>query len=329
MKVEEFGFGFPPRLFGIRRGETIYSVNWIPLGGFVRIKGESGEFREENDSFSAKPIWKRFSVLIAGVMMNFFFAGILFSIGFMIGMPSVVTDDMPAGTVIESEEIYILSVVEGSPAEAAGIVGGDVFVSANSQVFEQAEEARTYISEVGAEGVEVVVLHSDETYETLTLFSQELPEVGMFGVGIGLVQTGIISYPVHLAVYHGAESMVVMTWEVAKAFVGIVKNAIVDQEVGVEISGPVGIAVMTGEVASLGLVYLIHFAALLSINLGVINLLPFPALDGGRIIFLLIEKIRRKAVNQQVEAVVHNLGFAFLMILIIIVTYRDVINIAS
>ncbi|HBK34649.1 MAG: hypothetical protein UU08_C0002G0038 [Candidatus Uhrbacteria bacterium GW2011_GWE2_40_58] len=328
MKVEEFGFGFPPRLFGIRKGETIYSVNWIPLGGFVRIKGESGDFKDEEDSFSAKPALNRFAVLVAGVAMNFILAGILFSLGFLIGMPSLITEEMPYGANVESQEIRILSVVEESPAQLAGIESGDIFISANSRFFEQSKELQEYLGQAGKEGVEIVVKHSDETYQTVTLVSEILPEIGISGLGLGLVQTGVVSYPIHLAIFHGTEATIVMTGEVFSAFAQIIRNLLVHQEVGLDISGPVGIAVMTGEVVSLGLVYLIHFAALLSINLGVINLLPFPALDGGRIVFLIIEKIRRKAVSQKIEALVHNLGFLFLMLLIILVTYRDVISLS-
>ncbi|MFZ5364567.1 MAG: site-2 protease family protein, partial [Patescibacteria group bacterium] len=153
-----------------------------------------------------------------------------------------------------------------------------------------------------------------------------LIETGRGGIGVGLIKTGIVSYPWYLSLWKGAESAVLFTGEVAIAFYELIKNLIVTQKVSVDLSGPVGIAVLTGQVARMGIIYLLQFTALLSINLAVINFLPFPALDGGRILFLIIEKIRRKPVSQKIENLVHNIGFSLLMLLILLVTYRDVIK---
>jgi regulator of sigma E protease len=326
MKVEEFGFGFPPRLFAIKKNGTDYSVNWIPLGGFVRIKGEAGENREDPDSFGSQGFWAKFGVLIAGVTMNFALAAVLFAIGFMIGLPTIVSDHLPESATIEQQSVQIMTVLESSPASEAGLEPGDVIASLDDQVFTEAEVARAYIADNGDEGIKTLIYHMDDTYETITLTSVELEEAGIYGVGLGLVTTGLISFAPHHAVVQGAWTTVLMTWEVCKAFGGLVRDMVVSQEVDVNLSGPVGIAVMTGEVAQMGFVYLLQFAAILSINLGVINLFPFPALDGGRIIFLFIEKLTRKQLNGRVEAVIHNIGFIVLMALIVLVTYRDIVN---
>jgi len=129
-----------------------------------------------------------------------------------------------------------------------------------------------------------------------------------------------------LAIWKGVESTVFFTGEVVFAFYELIKNLIISQKVSVDLSGPVGIAVLTGQVARMGFVYLLQFTAMLSINLAVINFLPFPALDGGRILFLVIEKIRRRPVSQKIENLVHNIGFGLLMLLVLLVTYRDVIK---
>ncbi|OGL98662.1 RIP metalloprotease RseP [Candidatus Uhrbacteria bacterium RIFOXYB2_FULL_57_15] len=326
MKVEEFGFGFPPRAFAIRRGDTEYSINWIPLGGFVKIKGESGQHRGDADSFASKPAWKRLAVLIAGVTMNLVLASVLLSIGFMIGLPTAIDANMPAGATVEEARMRVMTVADGSPAARAGIVAGEELLSMDGMTFESAEDARAYIQENGDEGIEAVVAKADGAFVTVTVVSEDLANLDVHGVGVGLVKTGLVSFPFHLAVYHGVTATIAYTIEVVRAFADLLRNLVVHQKVSVDLSGPVGIAVMTGEAAQLGITYLLQFAALLSINLAVVNVLPFPALDGGRILFLAIEAVRRKAVDQRLEAIVHNVGFAMLMTLVVLVTYRDFVK---
>ncbi|MBI4592331.1 RIP metalloprotease RseP [Candidatus Uhrbacteria bacterium] len=326
MKVEEFGFGFPPRLWGVRRGETVYSINWIPLGGFVKIKGESGEHSHDSDSFASKPAWKRFVVLIAGVAMNLVLAAVLFSIGYMVGLPSIIDESLPSSARIESQEITVMQVVEGSPAAEAGVVSGDVIESLDGKVVTSDVEARDYFAQYAAEGVDVLVNKSDGSYATYTLTSEYLESIDTIGVGIAFVSTGFVSYPFFQAIGQGVFTTYQFTVEILKAFGGLIRDLVVSQEVAVDLSGPVGIAVMTGQVAAMGLIYLLQFTAVLSINLAIINVLPFPALDGGRILFLAIEKLRGRAVNQKLEVAVHNLGFMLLMVLVVLVTYKDFVT---
>lgn len=326
MKVDEFGFGFPPRLFGVKRGDTLYSVNAIPLGGFVRIKGESGEHRGDSDSFSSKSLWARFLVLIAGVAMNVLVAGLLYGVGFTIGMPSVLDGGLPARAEVTDRKLEVMAVAPQSPAATGGIVSGDAIVSLDGHVFETADAARAYILENGDKGIEVVVQKADGTFVTQKLSAADIPETQIHGLGVGIVTTGIVSYPAHLAFVYGFGGAFTATRDVAWAFGDLIKTLVVEQKVNVELSGPVGIAVMTGEVAKLGFVYVLQFAAILSVNLAVINVLPFPALDGGRLLFLFIEAVRRRAVDEKTEAVVHNIGFALLMALVVLVTYRDFVK---
>ncbi|NBS41312.1 RIP metalloprotease RseP [bacterium] len=327
MKVEEFGFGFPPRAFAIRKGDTEYSVNWIPLGGFVRIKGESGDTRNESDSFSAKPKWKRFLVLIAGVAMNFLLAAVLLSAGFMVGLPTSIEGELPKNATVAEAQLQVVTVANDSPAARAGVTAGDELVSMDGAVFDTAELARDYIRANGDVGIVTVVKKQDDAFVTVTLTSEDLTgAAGVHGVGLGLVKTGLVSFSFFPAIGHGFTAATSYTVEVVRSFADLIKNLVVTQSVSVDLSGPVGIAVMTGQAADLGIVYLLQFAALLSVNLAVVNVLPFPALDGGRILFLLIEAIRRKPANHQVEAIVHNVGFALLMTLVLLVTYRDFVK---
>lgn len=326
MAVEEFGFGFPPRAFGVKRGDTTYSVNWIPLGGFVKIKGESGEFRDDADSFSSQAGWKRFAVLFAGVAMNMLLAAVLLSIGFMLGLPSVIDAGTPKSAHISDQALVATSIVPDSPSAKAGLKAGDTILTIDTRVFENADAARNYIRENGDGGMDVGVQHEDGTFGTSRVASADIPSAGIHGIGVGLVMTGRISYAPPMAVYHGFVMAGALLADVVLSFYDLLKNIIVHQKVGVELSGPVGIAVMTGEVARLGFVYLLQFTALLSVNLAVVNVLPFPALDGGRIFFLAIEKLRRRAMNQRAEALMHNIGFLLLISLVLLVTYRDFVR---
>ncbi|MBT5808452.1 RIP metalloprotease RseP [Candidatus Uhrbacteria bacterium] len=326
MRVDEFGFGFPPRLFAIRKNGTDYSINWIPLGGFVKIKGESGDHKGDKDSFASKKSWQRFVVLIAGVVMNFFLAAVLLSVGFMIGLPGMISEDLPASARISDQAIRVMQVVEGSPAALAGVVAGDEILSVDGQVFTEDAPLRELIQTSAADGLSIVVENEEGVARTYELTSEYLEEAEATGIGLWFVATGTVSYPFFHAILQGVAATGTVTWEVLSAFGGLVRDLVVSQEVSVDLSGPVGIAVMTGEVAALGFIYLLQFTAILSINLGIINALPFPALDGGRILFLIIEKLRGKPVNGKTEAVVHNVGFMFLMGLVVLVTYKDFVT---
>ncbi|HBL39719.1 TPA: hypothetical protein DDZ10_03565 [Candidatus Uhrbacteria bacterium] len=324
MKVDEFGFGFPPRLFGIKRKGTTYSINWIPLGGFVKIKGESGSHTDESDSFAAKSAWRRFLVLIAGVGMNVVLAAALFGIGFMVGLPSVILDDVSARAHVRDEAIRIVQVLTDSPAEAAGLKLGDVVVSVDDQLFSGVEPLYDYLG--AQEDPMEFLLRRGDGFVTQTVSRGAINGYEGDLLGIQIVRTGFVSYSFFEAIGRGVVTSVTMTGAVVVAFVDLIRDLIVTSSVSVDVSGPVGIAVMTGEVADLGFSYLLQFAAILSINLAVINALPFPALDGGRILFLAIEKLRRKKMSERVEALTHNLGFLVLIGLVVLVTYRDLVR---
>ncbi len=328
MHVEEFGFGFPPRAAGFRMkgGETIYSVNWIPIGGFVRIKGENGNNKNDHDSFSSKKSWQRFLVLIAGVTMNFFLAIVLFSIGFLVGLPSVIDRELPTQARVRESRLQIMEVVHESPAARSGIESGDSIVSLDGKSIEDADQARTYLVEHGGTGVDVLIEKENKTQQTFHVVSEALKGTATVGIGVAFVRTGLVSYPFYLALPHGFLATVQMTSDILQSFSGLIVSVFSGNNVSASLSGPVGIAVMTGQVAAMGLVYLLQFAAILSINLGVINVLPFPALDGGRIFFLIIEKLRGRAVNERFEIAVNNLGFLMLMALVMFVTVKDVMG---
>lgn len=230
--VEEFGLGLPPKIFGWKKNGIVYSLNAIPLGGFVKIKGEDGEGKEDKDSFANRPIWQRLIVLISGVSMNFVAAWILLIILFGVGMPQ----------------------------------GAEYRMQPQSPL---------------------------------------------------------------LATINGSKAVVAYTRQIGEAFGGMARDIWQGRGIGQNLGGPIAIAAATNDVLDYGWPYVLLFAAVLSINLAIINILPFPALDGGRILFLIIEKIRGKPSKQQVEDYLHKIGFALLMLLAVFITYHDIVRFGS
>lgn len=330
MRVDEFGIGFPPRLFGIRRGETVYSVNLIPLGGFVKIHGESGEDRQDPRSFAGKSMTKRFLVLVAGVTMNLFLAWGLLSAGFMMGLPTATEGSSFVGGTVHDENVQVTFVHVGSPADVAGFVLGDQVLSVNGQSVIDAEQARGLIGKAAlGEEVEIRVGRTGVEEPFLVSVAPQEIEPGLVAIGTQLTTVGRVQYPPHLAIVQGAISTADMTVFTVRGFWELLLRLGRGQGLGGDVSGPVGIAILTGEVANLGIAYLLNFAAVLSINLAVLNIIPFPALDGGRVLFLFIEAIRRKPATANIEAIVHGSGFVLLMILVVLVTYKDLLRFFS
>jgi len=339
VKAEEFGFGFPPRAFGVYKSnegrwkfvwgandvddasDTVYSVNWLPLGGFVKIKGENGE-SEEMDSFAIKKIWQRFIILSAGVFMNVVLAAFLFSFGFMIGMPQSL-DGASNKAIVRDQKIQIIQVMPNSPASLAGIKIGDVILEINKNKFINEKELQDFVGSNIGKKLEYRLRRGDEEV-VLMVTPAYIKEIDRGGIGVGINETGIVKYPWYLAILEGIKSTIILLWLIIVAFYELLKNLILGNEVGADLAGPVGIASLTGQAARMGFAYVLQLAAMLSINLAVINFFPFPGLDGGRILFLIIEKVKGAPVKREVEALVHNIGMMLLMLLVLIVTFSDI-----
>ena len=322
--VEEFAFGFPPRLTSFKRGPTTYVVNWLPLGGYVKLKGEHGDDSLAPDSFAAQPAWRRAIILVAGVAMNVLLCLVLLTGGLMAGLPTILEPSQVSQA--KAVKIQIIDVLPNSPADQAGIKLGDEVQKLNNQRFVTVPEMQNYIAAQAGQTIDITLARGSEIIKT-ALRPQVLPESkGRVALGVSLVQTGIVAYPWYEAIGRGAVATYNLTIEIGRGFGQLFKNLIVNRQVPKDIAGPVGIAVMTGQVADLGWIYVLQFAALLSLNLAFINLLPFPALDGGRLLFVIIEKLRGKPNNQMIEAVVHNIGFMVLMLLVVVITYQDLMR---
>ncbi len=349
VRSDEFGFGYPPRIFGIyksskgqrkfilgnkpadevkdRGKNTIYSINWIPIGGFVKIHGEDGENKKDPKSFSNKSIWKRFKILFAGSGMNLVFGVLFLAVALQLGLPQQVSDDDPA----KNAKVQIASINKKSPAEEAGVKMGDIVLAV------EMNEEKIKIDKVGQlqeiikkhKGSELTFvfqrLGEKEILEKSVYLRENYPE-GQGSMGVMLARVAEKQYGFFqsfwIAISAAYSMIATILWFLGDLIVRIFS----EKPVVADVAGPVGIAVLTGQMAKMGIAYLFNFAAILSINLAVINLFPLPALDGGRILFLLIEKIKGSPVSQRAEGIVHTIGFFVLMGLMVLVTVKDFIN---
>jgi regulator of sigma E protease len=328
MGVEEFGLGYPPRLFSWKSKKTgvRWSFNLIPIGGFVKIEGENGdECKGDGTSFCKRPIGQRLVVLVAGVIMNVVAAAVLFTIALGVGTPAIV-EDYQGSAVIEDRALQVTRVLPDSPAQEAGLQMGDVLISINDMTFVSGQELREYMMALGPDTVvHFQIDRANEMLEVIVVPSY-VEEIGDIGMGIAIYETGVVRYPWYTLPWHGIRITAWYTQQICVGFYNMVASLVSGDGLGTEVSGPVGIAVMTGEAAQMGFAYILQFGAILSINLAILNILPIPALDGGRILFLIIEGIIRRPVNGKVEAAVHNIGFLLLMLLVLFVTYKDVLG---
>lgn len=324
MQVEEFGFGFPPRMFGIKKGETIYSLNWIPIGGFVKIAGEDGGEGQNPRSFANKNAWQRFLVLVAGVTMNVIFAWFLTTIAMSVGIPTFIEDgqELPKSANVDNVSVVFSNIVEDSPAQVAGMKAGDTIVSINGEQIDSREELQQLTKDNAGKDTTFVLKRGDETLEKVVVPRVNPPE-GQGPLGVSIDMLAYVSYPWYEVIFRALTHTINMVWFTIKTFAELLGQWLSGQKVSEAISGPVGIAVITRDVAQLGFIYLLQFTALLSINLAVINAVPFPALDGGRILFLAIEKLRGRKLPEKAEQVANTAGFALLILLMIFVTVRD------
>lgn len=328
VKVEEFGIGFPPRItyFTDKRG-TKWSLNLIPLGGFVKLKGEDGGLA--TDDFAAQSKFKRAVILLAGVFMNVVLAAVLYGVVSLFGSPTILSEgEVPRFAHVIKEETLILEVLQTSPAGEAGLPMGAALLEINDIPVIKDVEARDQLAQLAAANQAATFdVRVGEEEKSFTVLPAYLEAAGLQGYGVIFADATYIRYPFPVSIWIGIRTAFEYLILILIAFAGLFWSLITGGAMQEAVSGPVGIAKMTGQVAQLGIVALMQFAALLSVNLAVLNVLPFPALDGGRLFFLAIEAIRRKPVSEAFEARIHQLGFLFLMILVILVTYRDIVRI--
>lgn len=322
-KVEEFGFGYPPRIWGKKIGETIYSINALPIGGFVKLLGEElyEEVKEEEKekSFYSKSKKVRTAILLAGVLMNFFLAVIAFSIIYTkIGIPT------------QTERVSIVGVAENSPAAEAGFKLDDVVISVDGEKIED-NDSFIRITEEKAGKEMVIEIERGEEKLTLSVIPREEPPEGEGPLGVVISQMEMKFYPFWQMPIRGSIEgfKEAFAWtRLVLEFVGrMITRLLTLGEVPRDVAGPVGIFQITGRAVEGGYLAVLQFLGILSVNLMVLNILPFPALDGGRLVFIGYEVVTGRRPKPSLERWVNTVGMVFLMFLLFLVTINDVVRI--
>jgi len=328
IRVDEFGLGFPPRITKLFTWKgTPFTLNWLPFGGFVKIFGENPVDKIADlvtDNFQSKNRGIQASVLVAGVVGNFLFAWLLISLGFIAGLPAPDNLSLP----VENTRTVITTVLPLSPAATAGLKSGDVIVSLSRGEI-PSELAPEALSLFIARSVEPITFTVERGggISTKVVAPEESIIKDRLAVGISMDVIGIVKLPPHKALWYGLKTTSELTLLTGQAIGTFIFEALGGRADLASVTGPVGIVGMVGDVRELGLTYLLTFTALLSINLTIINLLPLPALDGGRLFFIGIEGITRRSIPPRIFNVLNTVGFALLILLMLVITVQDVRNI--
>ncbi|XKT74321.1 MAG: RIP metalloprotease RseP [Patescibacteria group bacterium UBA2163] len=329
MRVDEFGVGFPPKIFGKKIGETEYTVNWLPFGGFVKIFGEDSSEKKDPRAFASRPALHQAAVLFAGPFANIVIAFVLSSVAFMVGTPALIDSEVNKEHA-RDVSVVVVQVSPESPAAEAGLMSGDRIVAVgekdNVTSITDPQTVTEHISAALDSAVVFTIRRSGEEQMVSVIPQQGVidGEPERYGVGIATAQVGTVSYPLHEALWQGIVDTARDFVFVLVSLVGLIAGAITFSADVSNLAGPVGIASLTGDAAAFGFGSLLSFAALLSVNLAIINLLPFPALDGGRLVFVAIESITRRPVPNKISQIVNTIGFLILILLMVAVTVGDI-----
>ncbi len=317
VKVEEFGLGLPPKIIGKKIKGTIYSLNWLPIGGFCKLYGEDptnpGE-KDKKESFFYKKPWQKLIIVLGGVFMNLVLAIAIFSLVYSIlGVPK------------ETDKVKVLEVVKNSPADISGIKENDWVVAVNGVEVKTPNQLTDEVAKYKGKKVKLTINDKEVLVEV-----RENPPVGEGSMGVAISNTEMVKLPWY-QFYEGIKAGFEEAYYWGEIiFGGVIKmiGGLLSGNVPKDVSGPIGMYQATSSInKNQGLLAVIHFFGIISVNLAVVNILPFPALDGGRIIFVIYEMITKKRANQKVESVVNNIGMLILLSLILLVTIGDVTRI--
>ncbi len=322
VSIEEFGFGLPPRIFGKKFGKTIYSINWLPIGGFVKLAGEDDDsgFTQKNAKhlFWARSKKERAAILIAGVVLNFLLA---------VGITAFLLTD---GVMEPSGWVHVEKVQPGTPAEKAGLVTGDIVVSILSDVsdllpLKTAKDLIDTTKKYAGQKVTLSVLRNGKEM-TLSLTPHKDPPPGEGAMGVVVSDLEKKMYPISEAPLKALEINFSRAKEMLVSLGGTLWRLVTFQKLQADVAGPIGIAQVTGEAVKYGFRAVLELMSILSLNLAVLNILPFPALDGGRLAFVFLEKLFGRKIKPAFERSTHQIGMIVLFILILFVSLNDILR---
>jgi regulator of sigma E protease len=336
VKVEEFGIGYPPAALSLGKiRETEYTLNWIPFGGFVRLYGDEGALASGSlaGAFVKAPRWKQILILVAGIVMNAVAGWLLFSIAFMIGIPRPV-DALPTASAntLAGTHLLIADIVQASPAEVAGIKPGDELLQVMDEKGAQPSAlspsgVREFVSDRGGKKLDVTFLHNRATTTVGVIPANAVipGQGGRAGIGIDLVLITSTPLPFFEAAHLASVASVNAFTAVAKSVWDIIASVWSKGSGALQgIVGPVGLVSVVGEASRAGIAQVLALAGFISINLAVINLVPIPLLDGGRIIIVLLEGLMRRRAPKLVVHLLNSIGIVSIVLLMVIVTYHDI-----
>ncbi len=319
--VEEFGFGLPPRLFGIKKGKTIYSINLLPFGGFVKLYGESGGDKAtySQNSFSKKSKKTRLAIIIAGVLMNFVLGILAFAIVYSI-----------SGIPRQTNTVKVVEIASGSPAQTAGIIVGDIVKKVGDEEITSNRQFIKLVEKEKGEKISLeVIREGEEKNETkkITLIPRESPPEGEGPLGVTITDIQIYFPPLFirpfLGIYYGTKEALFWGKTVTLGFLKIFSD-LFGGRLPTDVAGPVGIFAVTSEATKAGILSLINFIGILSVNLAILNIIPFPALDGGRVAFIGLEVFLGRRVIPKIENIAHTIGMLILLFALLAITAHDI-----
>lgn len=325
VKVEEFGFGLPPRLFGIKKGETLYSLNLLPVGGFVRIEGEEADngLSLGPKSFAVKSLFVRFLIISAGVFFNLLLAWILFSAVGWYGVPTALDDDNP----LPGAHVVVAEVQANSPASLSGLSAGDTIsrlvYNGESLDVSRVKEVQDFVARHEGQDIQITYLRGGKPF-----IAQAKPRAVTNEkegrLGIAMMRVVVRSVPWYLALWEGLRNTVVLTGTTVAGIASFIYGLVIGAAGLDGVTGPVGIVNIVSGAVNFGWAYVVQLIAVLSVNLAVINIIPFPGLDGGRLLFLGVEAVRGKPVDAKTSSWAHTIGLILLLLLMFIITYHDI-----
>jgi regulator of sigma E protease len=326
VEVEEFGIGFPPRAWKKKlKNGTLFTLNWLPLGGFVRLKGEHDSATGPG-TYGGASLWVKAKILLAGVVMNWVTAVVIFSILAITGIPELVPNQfsVPSDTKVSNQQVYAAAVADGSPAQKAGISSQDVIVAANHQNLKSAQQLVDFTSQNAGKEVTLTVTHDKKTRDvTFTLNKEHSATQGYAGISPYEQTTKTSTWSAPIV---GVGLTAQLTWETLKGLGTTVSQLAHQQykEAGQNVAGPVGIFSILKSSSDIGFKPVLFLIGIISLTLAVMNTLPIPALDGGRLFVTLIFRALKRPLTKEREEAIQAAGFLALMALVVLVTVVDV-----